>query len=101
MQHPPLLPRHSKSNLPLWLATVIPCLSKAPKVTRAALHIPATLIEEPNALTMQVGKSFANEAVKSNTAESRSKHIDSIKPTPKPLHNTQPSNTPQLAIVKP
>ena len=72
-----------------------PMFEQTPKVTRAALHIPATLIEEPNALTMQVGKDFANETAKSNTAsESSSKHIDSIKPTPKPLHNTQPTTSP-------
>ena len=91
---PPIITTTLKVEPAPVVSNSYPMFEQAPKVTRAALHIPATLIEEPNALTMQVGKDFANETVKSNTAESRSKHIDSIKPTPKPLHNTQPSNTP-------
>ena len=66
-----------------------------PKITRAALHIPATLIEEPNALTMQVGKDFTNETANTNTAQqSSSQHIDSIKPTPKPPHHALPTTVP-------
>ena len=69
-----------------------PMFEQPPKITRAALHIPATLIEEPNALTMQVGKDFTNETAKPNTtSESNSKHIDSIKATPRPQQHALPA----------
>ena len=73
-------------------ANSYPMFEQPPKITRAALHIPATLIEDPNPLTMQVGENFAPNMTKANPpSETATPHADIAKEMPKPSPATLPN----------
>lgn len=73
-------------------ANSYPMFEQPPKITRAALHIPATLIEDPNPLSMQVGENFAPNTPKANAPkETATPHTDIAKATVKPNLATLPN----------
>lgn len=82
---PPIITTTLKVEPTPQVSNSYPLFNQSPKVTQAALHIPATLVAEPNMLTMQVGENFASEAAKSDLANQASHQpVDAIQVTPKP-----------------